>query len=434
MSFKCVKGMRDFYPEDMAVRNWIMDKWRAVSLRNGFQEYDGPNLEYLDLFTAKSGEEIVEQLFSLTDRGGRQLALRPEMTPTLARMINAKAASLPRPIKWFCMPRLNRSERQQRGRLREFFQWNIDILGCDEPVADAEAIFVAIDFFREVGLTPETVVMKINSRRLITAALADLGFAQGELPPLFTLLDRRTKIAAEAYRERLTALVPDAARRIALDTLFGCRSLEDVEQLRDWSAPAREAIAELRRLFELLGTFGVGEYCAFDMSVVRGLAYYTGPVYEAYGKAGLRRAICGGGRYDDLLAALGGEPMSGTGFASSDVVIQDLLAELGLLPSFDRRTDFYVIDADSTLFDRAVALAGELRKKGFSAEFSYRRQPIGKQLKAAAGMQTAVAVIVGEETTREGLVTVKDLASGQQRRVPLADLVADPRVALKPPP
>lgn len=432
MSFQSVKGTRDFYPEDMAIRNWFFDKWRAVSLRNGFAEYDGPIFEYLDLYTTKSGDEIVEQLFSLTDRGGRQLALRPEMTPTLARMINARIATLPRPIKWFSMPRLNRAERQQRGRLREFFQWNIDIVGSDELIADAEAIFVAIDFFREVGLTPETVVMKVSSRRMVGRLLCDLGFAEADLSALYALLDRKNKLPPAAYAEQLARAVPDADRRKRLDELFACGSLAEVGKSADWSAAAREAIGEVSELFGLLGTLGVADYCAFDIGVIRGLAYYTGPVFEAYGKGGLKRAICGGGRYDDLLKGLGGEAVGAVGFGSSDVVVQDVLEEFRLLPGLQTAgpIHFFVIDADPALFGRVLSTVGALRGKGFGAEFSYRRQAVGKQLRAASARQARVAVILGQETTHGEQVTVKRLAGGEQSQVALASLLADPAAVL----
>ena len=427
MHFQVLKGMRDFYPQDMAVRNHIFRGWREVSLRNGFVEYDSPILEALDLYRAKSGDEIVEQLFHLTDRGGRELALRPEMTPTLARMINARAGGLPRPIKWFCMPRLCRAEKPQRGRLREFFQWNVDVVGSDDPLADAEVIFVAVDLFRWFGLGPDQVEMRINSRRVVSGVLTDLGFEREQLEPLYALLDRREKMSAEKFQAALGELVPDADRRSSLDALGRWKSPAEVRGGGSWSGDTTQALDELERVFEWLERWGVSDFCRFDMGVVRGLAYYTGVVFEAYGKGGLKRAICGGGRYDDLLALLGGPQMSGVGFATSDVVMQDLLDEFGLLADVGRESmEAFVIDADRTLFPEVIRVVGRLREKGIRTAFSDKRQGVGKQLKSASEAGCGFALLLGEETTSRAGVTLKNLVTGEQKEIPLGELLADP--------
>jgi len=425
MKFQAVKGTRDFYPEDMAVRNWILQAWRDVSLRNGFEEYDGPIFEYLDLFKAKSGEGIVSELFHFVDRGDRELAIRPEMTPTLARMICAKAQSLPRPIKWFSVPRVCRAEKPQRGRQREFFQWNADIVGVDDVVADAECILVVLDFFRYVGLTPADCVMKINSRSLLAALLTAKGFAPERHADLYVVLDKRDKLPPEAYAEVLDKVTRSAEERSDLETIVQARGesgLRDLATLGRGNEAAEAEVARLRSLFDTLALMGVGDYCTFDMGVVRGLAYYTGVVFEGFGRAGLQRAICGGGRYDHLLQALGGPPMSGLGFGSSDVVILDLLNDLGRLPASAKvtsRLDYFVIDAEMSLFPVVIELTARLRRAGHGAEFSYRRQAIGKQLKQASTRQAAKAVIVGAEYRDRKALVVKNLATGQQSEVPL---------------
>ena len=211
MKIPPVKGTRDFYPEQMAIRNWIIEGWRQAGIRNGYVEYDGPIFEHLKLFTEKSGEEIAGQLFSFTDRGGRELALRPEMTPTLARMVNQQINSLPRPIKWFTVPRLFRAERPQRGRLREFFQWNVDVIGSEDVLADAECIYTAIDYLRSVGLTGKDVVVKISSREVLAALLEDLGFAENELEDVYALLDKRPKLPRETFDEMAADQIKDQA-------------------------------------------------------------------------------------------------------------------------------------------------------------------------------------------------------------------------------
>lgn len=432
MQFQAPKGTRDFYPEDMAVRNWIVDAWRRVSLRNGFAEYDGPIFELLDLYRAKSGEGIVSELFHFEDRGGRELAIRPEMTPTLARMVGARANSLSRPIKWFSVPRLCRAERPQRGRLREFFQWNIDILGLDDVVADAECVYVAVDFFREVGLTPADMVMKINSRSLLAALLAAYGFEPERHAEIFAVLDKRDKLPADVFAESVQKITRSDAEQttlLSISAAAGHTGLADLAGMAAGNEAAEREIARLNELFARLGDMGVGEYCAFDMGVVRGLAYYTGIVFEGFGKGQMQRAICGGGRYDQLLEVLGGPPMTGVGFGTSDVVIEVLLRELGKLPTVlaePPAVDFYLIDAGPEFFPTVLGLTGQLRQGGWRAEFSYRRQPVGKQFKAASAARAKRAVIVGVECTNRQVVTVKNLVTGQQFEVSLGSFYADP--------
>ncbi|HSW47375.1 MAG TPA: histidine--tRNA ligase [Phycisphaerae bacterium] len=435
MKFQAVKGTRDFYPEDMAIRNWIAGGWRAVSLRNGFEEYDGPIFEYLDLFKAKSGEGIVSELFHFKDRGDRELAIRPEMTPTLARMICAKAQSLPRPIKWFSVPRLCRAERPQRGRLREFFQWNIDIVGTDDVVSDAECMFVILDFFRHVGLTARDVVLKINSRSLLAALLKARGFQPERHQDIYMVLDKRDKLPEEAYAELLGKIVRSEAEQIDLQAIAQARGeagLQEIVGLVQGNEEAEAEVRRIRKLFELLGRMGVADYCAFDMGVVRGLAYYTGVVFEGFGRGGLQRAICGGGRYDQLLELLGGPQMSGIGFGTSDVVILDLLNELGRLPAeakVSKRVDFFVIDADAVHFDAVLEMVARLRAAGHAAEFSYKRQAIGKQFKQASALGATRAVIVGSEYAERRAIAVKSLDTGEQTEVPVDRFLADPNVA-----
>ncbi len=435
MKFKTVKGTRDFYAEQMAIRNWIVDKWRRVSLRNGFEEYDGPIFEYLDLYRAKSGEGIVSELFHFTDRGNRQLAIRPEMTPTIARMINARANSLPRPIKWFSVPRICRAERPQRGRLREFFQWNIDIVGVDNELSDAECVFVALDLFRELGLTPDDMVMKINSRSLLSALLEAWEFEPQRHEDIYTVLDKRDKLPGEVFEAEVDKISRNDHEKETLLTLGQARGpngFTSIEELASGNKKAKQELDRLRNVLELLQQMQVGDYCEFDMGVVRGLAYYTGVVFEGFGKKGLKRAICGGGRYDQLLEILGGPPMSGIGFGTSDVVIMDLLEEIGRVPAEAKNStqcDFFVIDADQELFNEVITLTAKLRSKGFAASFSYRRQNVGKQLKQAANRQAGCAVIIGSEYTEKNVIGVKNLQSGQQIEVSLEKFLENPLVS-----
>jgi histidyl-tRNA synthetase len=273
MKIPPVKGTRDFYPPDMAVRNFIIDGWKRVSLRNGFQEYDGPIFEYLKMFQIKSGEEIAEQLFSLKDRGGRDLAIRPEITPTLARMVNQQINSLPKPIKWFSVPRLCRAERPQRGRLREFFQWNVDIIGVDDVLADAEIIFTTVDYLQEIGLTQRDVKVKISSRKLLSASLRNIGVSSNQLDSLYALLDKYGKIPNDTFEKMLAEQIPDSVTVKKIMDFMGTTTLSEVPEIVGSNAEIDEAMQELARLYDLLRQMDVSQYCELSE------ASHTTPVW-----------------------------------------------------------------------------------------------------------------------------------------------------------
>lgn len=418
MKFQSVKGTRDFYPEAMRSRSWIIETWRRVSLRSGFQEYDSPIFEYLDLFTIKSGQEIAEQLFSFTDRGGRRLAIRPEITPSLGRMINAKINSLPRPIKWFSVPRLCRAENPQKGRLREFFQWNIDIIGSDEILADAECIFVAVDSLRQMGLTASDVCVRIGSRPVTTAALAAAGVPAERMDATLVVLDKRLRVDDKQFGELAKAAGLTDGQVSAVRRFQDCG---DLDELKSIVPDANDDIEKLAELFELLRAMGVADYCRLDMRIVRGLAYYTGIVYEIFDTAGSLRAIGGGGRYDDLLEVLGGPRIGATGFGIGDVVLGILLEEKSKLPKLLETLDFFVIDGEDGSLEQVLGVVGALRSKGLAADFSYKRQPIGKQLKEANKRGASKAVIV-----RRGGVAVRDLTTGKQQDRPTEEFLRNP--------
>ena len=425
MKIPPVKGTRDFYPQDMAVRNWIIDGWKKVSLRNGFEEYDGPIFEYLKMFQLKSGDEIAEQLFSLTDRGGRELALRPEITPTLARMVNQKINSLTKPIKWFSVPRLFRAERPQKGRLREFFQWNIDIIGVDDVLADAETIFCALDYLREVGLTPDDIIVKISSRKMLAEVLQTIGIAEKELEALYAILDKRSRLPIETFERMLSETVGDKDKCRKILELMSVESVEQVSSLFELSEKAKKSVDELQRLFELLRTMGIADFCVFDIGVVRGLAYYTGIVYEIYDRVGELRAIGGGGRYDDLLKQFGGPTIPATGFGIGDCVLEILLREKGLLDKQlpKSRLDYFIACVvlgtpygDKVYEEAVVKLTMKLRSAGFAANFSYKPVKLKKQLKDASEQNAQKCIIIGDEL-KDNKLAIKDMVTGEQELI-----------------
>ena len=426
MKIPPVKGTRDFYPGEMAIRNHIIDDWKKVSIRNGFLEYDGPIFEHLKMYQIKSGDEIVEQLFSFEDRGGRLLAIRPEITPTLARMVNQRINSLPKPIKWFSVPRLFRAERPQKGRLREFFQWNIDIIGEDSVLADAEVIFTTVDYLREIKLTQRDIRVKISSRKLLSSSLKNIGIPDKQLGTLYTLLDKYRKIPKDAFENALFEQVPDSRMAIKIIEFMAAETLVNLTEIVGTNPDVDEAVQELAHLKELLEQMGVWHYCDFEPGIVRGLAYYTGIVFEVHEFAQELRAICGGGRYDNLLHDFGGQKISATGMGMGDCVLEILLREKKLLEKqLNKQKLFcFVACADESYKDAAVQIAMKIRSKGFAANFSYKANKLSKQLKQASEQNVQKCIIIGDEFKDNKLV-VKDMVSGKQELVDADEFLTD---------
>ena len=424
MKIPPVKGTRDFYPPDMAIRNFIVDGWKKVSLRNGFEEYDGPIFEYLKMYQIKSGDEIVEQLFSLTDRGGRELALRPEITPTLARMVNQQINALPRPIKWFSVPRLFRAERPQKGRLREFFQWNIDIIGIESGLgkclADAEVIFTTVDYLRQIGLTSKDIKVKISSRELLADYLRNLGISEDKFDSIYAVLDKKAKVPPETFEQILNEQIPDKNITNKILDFMAVDSMPQLEELVKTEGESDEYNSKLdiQLVLDNLDMMGVGDFCVYDPSIVRGLAYYTGIVFEIHDIAGELRAICGGGRYDNLLRDFGGPPISACGMGMGDRVLEILLEEKNLLVKQvpKRQLDYFVTCIGSFGIE-AWQIVEKLRSMEYSTNFSYKMGGLSKQLKEASAQNAKKCIIIGEEELKENKITIKDMATGEQELV-----------------
>ena len=408
-----VKGTREFYPEQMALRNFINDKVRAASESFGYVEWDAPFIEPIALYAAKSGEELVKkQSFVFTDRGGDEVTLRPELTPSLARMIAAKQGELTFPVRWWSFGPFWRYEQPQKGRAREFFQWNIDLLGADSPEADAELIAVAASFLRSVGLTPERAAIYVNDRRLVNSQLDALGIPAEKRVDALNLIDRRSKMDADKWDAYALEI------GLAQPQLDGLKSV--LADLDLWKTSP-----ELTRLFAALEALGVKEYVKFDPNITRGLLYYTGVVFEAFDVSGsVRRAILGGGRYDNLLADVGGQPLPATGFAMGDVVIGIVLQENGLVPEFHPSPASVLATVfDDNLRLQSIALAAELRRAGLNVSVYPEPAKLPKQFKYADKMKMKVAVTIGPDEAAQNQVAVKDLTSGEQVVVARADVV-----------
>ncbi|MBX3396267.1 MAG: histidine--tRNA ligase [Phycisphaerae bacterium] len=430
MSIQAVKGTRDLYPEQYAPIQHIFDVWRNVSLRHGFDEFEGPTLEYLELYREKSGDELVGQLFTLTDAGGRELALRPEMTPTLARMVAAKINALAKPIKWFCMPRLFRGENVQRGRLREFYQWNVDVIGTADVIADAECILVGVEALRELGLKTDDFMVHISNRRLIASMLTACGIAPKGHGGAYAILDKAGKIPEAELARRWGERYESSLRFAELMDLLRCERLDDLRssigRVGTATAELDDALAETDRLFSLIENFGISEFCRLNLRVVRGLAYYTGPVFEFFDRAESERAICGGGRYDDLLGKLGKSREPAVGFGMGDVVLRLMLEDRGLLGNSRKASSIFVADAVGGLRDRLYSVVASLRRAGYYAEFSYQQQNVGKQLKAADKRGCRLVIILGDETRDRSVVQIKNMKAGDSREVSLDLLLTNP--------
>jgi len=424
MKIQSVRGTRDFYPAEMAGRNWLFKRWRRASRRAGFVEVDGPVLEPLDLYTEKSGEEIVEQLYWLQDKGGRRLALRPEFTPTLARMIAARQAALPVPVRWFNISRCFRYERAQKGRLREFFQWNVDLLGIEDEVADAECIALAVDGMKEVGLGPEDVVVRINDRRLLAALMGHLGVAEDRVPQVFAALDKRDRVPPEALEEMLAGAGLSDDQRGGLDRILAWQRLADIDRKERATPEVAQAVASLERLFGHLEAFGIADWCRFDIGIVRGLAYYTGPVWEVHDRRGEFRALFGGGRYDRLLADVGGKAMPACGFGCGDAVLGLLLEDRGLLPETPAAAEFYVASAGAADTRHVLEVVRHLRGRDRAALFDPKGGSLKRQMKKASDAGARFCVIVGDGFVAARRVTLREMASGEQRDIALEDLGA----------
>lgn len=416
-----LKGTRDFYPEEMALRTFLYNTARQVSESFGYQEYDAPFLESLELYAAKSGEELVkEQAFVFPDRGGDLIALRPELTPSLARMVAARQRQLVYPLRWWSWGPMWRYERPQKGRYREFFQWNIDLIGVDSPVADAEMVAICASFLRACGLRPEQVQILVNNRQLMESELLALGIPVENKTTVFRLVDRRDKLSEASWEAYAAEIGLDPQQLGGLKALLANQNL--------WQkSPALSAF------FEYLGSLGLSEYVQYAPQVIRGLDYYTGTVFETWDRDGEFRAILGGGRYDNLVAAVGGEPLPATGFAMGDAVIGLVLKKFNCLPAGLGASPAKVL---VTIFDEssaatALSLAARLRQSGLPVSCYPEATKLARQFKFAERMGFRLVLVLGPDEQANGTVAIKDLQASQQMVVPQEKLEATIRALLK---
>lgn len=412
-TIQSVKGTRDYYPAEMAARNFLYQTARKVSESFGYQEWDAPFLETIDLYAAKSGDELVnKQSFVFPDRGGDLIALRPELTPSLARLVAQRQKQLIYPLRWWTWGPCWRYERPQKGRTREFFQWNIDLIGVDTPEADAEMVAIAASFLREAGLAPEQVNILVNNRKLVGAELAALDISVELQKEVFRLIDRRDKLSANEWEAYAAELGLAAGQIDGLKTILADNEL--------WRKSP-----ELTACFTLIEALGLKPYVRFAPYIIRGLDYYTGTVFEAWDRDGEFRAILGGGRYDNLVADVGGEPLPAMGFAMGDLVISLVLKKFAAFPPDLGATPAQVLVTlfDPTCLTSSFQVASSLRNAGIPTALYPEVSKLAKQFKYGDRMGMRLAIVIGPDEQAHNLAAMKDLKTGEQRLVPLTGLV-----------
>jgi histidyl-tRNA synthetase len=433
MSTGALPGFRDFYPAELAARDHLFGVWRDVARRFAFVEYDGPPLEPLDLYTRKSGDEIVGQLYNFTDKGGREVALRPEMTPTFARMVAARANALRKPVRWFSVPQLFRYERQQRGRLREHYQLNVDIVGEPDVTADAELLAVAISIMQGVGLTAADVRARVSDRRLLAAVLRAEGIDDAHHDAAFQAIDKIEREPRERGVERMVeaGVNADVAASVLALVAASDTTLATLRSRYAADADVLRWITEGERYFGYLDALGVGDWATLDLRIVRGLAYYTGIVFELFDAKGQLRAICGGGRYDTLLQSLGGIDLPALGFGMGDVVLGELIRERGLAVDATPSLDYWIAPKVPTpgSFVHVMRVASQLRARGHRVEYALRDQSLGKQFKAAvsAGASAVLVVDIAPDNPKATPTTgtLRRLSDGVETAVQLEEFLRD---------
>ncbi len=402
-----LKGFRDFYPEQMNFRNWLFGQMSQTAKLFGYQQYEGPTLEPVDLYVAKSDEELVnKQTFILKDKNDKNLAMRPELTPTLARMVASKQKELAFPLRWFAIGPRWRYEQPQKGRFREFWQWDVDLIGEESLQADAEVIALGCNLLKKIGLSPKEVTVKINNRRFLQEKLSEIKISPEKIKPLFKVIDRKDKLETKDWEKYLQEVVGDEKQEKEIIVLLENKSFGN--------------FPELVELFTMLKKFGVEEYVEFDPLIVRGLDYYTGTIFEARDKDGEFRAIFGGGRYDDLLALFGGQKITGVGFAAGDAILEEVFKKFNKLPKLENNNEVLVTVFSSEFWEKSLEIASLLRENKINtAIYPNKDIKLEKQLKYADKKGLRFVVIVGPDEVKNETLTIKDLLNRSQTSIGL---------------
>mmetsp|Transcript_3823 Transcript_3823/g.4312 ORF Transcript_3823/g.4312 Transcript_3823/m.4312 type:complete len:517 (-) Transcript_3823:534-2084(-) len=420
-------GTRDFYPDEMRFRNWLFGHFKEVANITGFQEYDAPVLEHQELYKRKAGEEITAQMYAFLDKSDppREVTLRPEMTPSLARMVLAAGQSNNLPLKWFSIPQCWRYENTTRGRKREHYQWNMDIIGCKGITAEVELLYTVTQFFKRIGVTSEHVGVKVNSRKVLGSVLEQFGVPAENFAPVCVVVDKLDKIGAAEVKKQLVEdlSVPGETA----DKILKCLECKTVDDLAALCGSSSAEINELKELFTLAEDYGFADYLIFDASVVRGLAYYTGVVFECFDRRGELRAICGGGRYDKLLSLYGAKTeVPACGFGFGDCVILELLKDLNLMPDISKRVDFVVAAYNPSMQGKAMAAAAKIRTGGATVDLLLEpKKKVAAAFEYADRAGADYMVFVAPDEWAKNVVRVKDLRAGSKDSSKQIDVPVD---------
>jgi len=414
-----LKGFRDFYPEEMSARRAVTETVEERARRYGFREIGTPAMERTEMYVDKSGEEIVEELYTFEDKGGRDVALTPELTPTVARMVVAREGELGRPIKWFSTRPFWRYEQVQQGRFREFYQTNVDVFGSERPEADAEILAVAADALTGLGLSAEEFEFRVSHRDIL-GGLVEAIAPDAATEAAIRAVDKREKIDREEYYDLLVAAGLDRADAERFDEVLGSDDLDDLVEFAG-TERVEAAVGNLRAVLSAAADLGVREFCTVSVETARGLDYYTGVVFECFDTSGeVSRSVFGGGRYDDLIEGFGGEPTPAVGVGIGHETLSLLCERAGVRPAGEPETDYYVLTVGDVR-EVAAEVAGELRESGHVVEADLRDRGFGDQLSYADRIGAETVVIVGERDLADGELTIKDMASGEQTTVPLSE-------------
>ena len=430
---KTLPGFRVFYPDAFSKLQFVIRKWRQSSVAYGFQEYDAPVLEPLDLYKAKSGSEIEGQLFNFTDKGGREVTLRPEMTPSVARMVGEKANSLKRPIKWFNVGENFRYERQQKGRLRSFYQFNADIYGEAGPEAEVELIALLIESLCAFGLSEKDFYIRLSDRDLWVYYLSSKNVPLDASQAILSVVDKIERDSEEESLKKLKEILGEESATDLYSELKALTKIRSFEQLNAFFSDhsgggnglsqLNDRLADWRKLLGDLEAMGLSSFIQVDLGVVRGLAYYTGFVFEAFDREGKFRAIAGGGRYNHLVKKLGGPELPAVGFGMGDTVLQELLADRGLMPDVVGSADIYVVVGGEMARKAALKDVFCLRHAGYRVEYSFKEMAFAKQFKQAAQSGAKIALIYGAEEMEKGVVKLRDMADRKEVELPVSRLL-----------
>ncbi len=415
-----VKGTRDFFPKEMRLRNWLFDLWRKSSLKAGFEEYDTCVLEHEDLYIRKAGDEISKQLYSFEDKGGRRISLRPEMTPSLARLVVQQKKSLSFPIKWFSIPQCFRYERMTKGRRREHFQWNADIIGQPEIIAEVEILILIISALEKMRLSSKDIKIYINDRRILNAILNQLNVPKTLHSEVLIIMDKRDKISSESIDSFLEKIGLSKKQILQLNKYLLESNLNNLlNKLKDTNG-----VSDLIYLIKLVEDAGYKNYMEFDISIVRGLSYYTGPVFEVNSIKKQHRALCGGGRYNSLLSSFAKEAVPAVGFGFGDVVILDILKDLDKLPELNREIDYTIIPYDISQIGIALKIASKLRNNNYSVDCNFSMKKIKKSLQSANETGAKNAILLFPEELSEEKVVIRDLYLHEQKSLKISELIS----------